>query len=279
MGGQPACSLAADGGQMACTVALAASNAYDYFCGLKAGAMKCWGSAGIAYLVGLTAPVVAAAPPNLARIALSNDAPADHPFCGVDVAGHGFCWGDGSIDDLGPGIRDGTISNYGKCVLAADGGLRCDQPIVTPPLPGDYARIAASEDYVFALDAAGTPLFPQTSFPAGTYKEITANDVRRVGAIRADGAVVIFEISTENDRPGPYAHLALDHLGRACALDGAGEVRCWIAQQSSSATPFASLPAGPFVQIVGGNASLCALRSSGTTACWGDQTIVVPPSW
>jgi hypothetical protein len=39
------------------------------------------------------------------------------------------------------------------------------------------------------------------------------------------------------------------------------------------------LPAGPFVQIVGGDTSFCALRRSGTTACWGDHDIVVPAGW
>ncbi|HLK92532.1 MAG TPA: hypothetical protein VKZ18_21740 [Polyangia bacterium] len=38
-------------------------------------------------------------------------------------------------------------------------------------------------------------------------------------------------------------------------------------------------PAGPFVQIVGGGSTFCAVRRTGTTTCFGDHPIDVPPGW
>jgi len=152
------------------------------------------------------------------------------------------------------------------------------QPIA-PPAGPHYTQIAASEDYLAALDASGAPSFPNVSFPFGVYTEITANDVRKGGAIRSDGAAVTFVRSSLTVRTGTYVHVALDDLGRACAIDGAGELTCWLADPASSAATLTGLPAGPFVQIVGASASFCALRSAGTTACWGDPAIAVPAGW
>jgi hypothetical protein len=278
-GGGAACSVSVDGGAVGCTTALAASNAYDYFCGLKGGSMTCWGSATIAYLVGQAAAAVAAAPPDLVQLSASNDAPVDHTFCGVDRSGHGFCWTEHSRQDLGTGLAAVTVSDYGRCLLHADGSVGCDTPIIAPPAGPHYTQIAASEDYLAALDASGAPSFPNVSFPSGVYTEITANDVRKGGTIRSDGAAVTFIRSSLVVKPGTYVHVALDDLGRACAIDGAGELTCWLADTASSAAAFTGLPPGPFVQIVGANASFCALRSAGTTACWGDQAIAVPAGW
>jgi hypothetical protein len=275
------CTVPGDGGTLPCTTVLAAAGAYDYFCALKGGAMNCWGSTPIAALVDQTAPAVAAAPPHLAQLALSNDAPTDHTFCGADESAHGFCWTGATTRDLGTSLRAVVVSFAGACKLGLDGSTECDLPIHTVPNPPPYVQIALSDDALFGLDTTGVPSFPQTTFPPGTYTELAANNGYRIGAIRSDGAAVTFLPAGQNMllRSGTYLHLALDDSGRACSIDKTGALSCWLVDSASTAALFTDLPTGPFVQIVGGGASFCALRASGTTACWGDQEIIVPAGW
>jgi hypothetical protein len=273
------CTVSVDGGTVPCTTALAAAGAYDYFCALKGGAVNCWGGTPIAILVDWTAPAVAAAPPNLAQLALSNDAPADHTLCGVDEDAHGFCWTGATTRDLGANLRAVAVSFAGVCQLGLDGSTECDVPIYTVPTPPPYLQIALSDDALFGLDRAGVPSFPYATFPAGIYTELAANNGYRIGAIRSDGTAVTFLAQDMLLRSGSYLHLALDDAGRACGIDAAGVLSCWLADPTSTAAPFTHLPTGPFVKIVGGGASFCALRASGTTACWGDQEIIVPAGW
>lgn len=98
--------------------------------------------------------------------------------------------------------------------------------------------------------------------------------------MRSDGTAV--SIAFDDDpivKPGSFSHIALDYSGRACGLNGAGEVTCWISVPIQNPAPFGVLPAGPFVQIVGAESSFCGLRATGTTSCWGDYPIDVPPGW
>jgi hypothetical protein len=274
-----ACATSLDGGN-GCTTTLAASNGYDFFCGVKDGAaVKCWGSAAAASTVTLTAPVVAASPAGLRSLSISNAVATDQTFCGVDGAGRASCWNTGGTQSLGTGVRSVTVSSVGVCRLFLDGSLACDTGI-TRPTGSLYLQIAASEDVLAALDAPRAVFFPSVTFPTGTYDEVAANDGRRVGAVRDDdGAVVTFHGTTQMVHTGSFAHVALDGANRACAIGTTGEVTCWSIDASAPAPGFASLPSGPFLQIVGAKASFCALRPTGTTACWGDQAIDVPAGW
>ena len=99
-------------------------------------------------------------------------------------------------------------------------------------------------------------------------------------AVRSDGtAVSIVADADPIVKSGSFVHIALDYVGRACALDRAGEVTCWIAAPIQNPAPLGALPAGPFVQIVGAESTFCALRATGTTTCWGDYPVEVPPGW
>jgi hypothetical protein len=280
------CTTSVDGGN-GCTTVLASSNGYDFFCGIKDGAVKCWSSAADAPTVTATATVAAAAPAGLASLAISNTVATDQTFCGVDQAGKGTCWNSSGPQSLGTALRTVTVSSAGMCRLYLDGSIVCDTG-VAPPTGSLFLQIAASEDVLAAIDATGVVYFPSVTFPTGPYEEVTANDGRKVGAIRADGAVVTFDGTTQTVHTGSYAHLAsgdpgphlaLDDAGRACAIATTGEVSCWAIDSGATAPSFATLPSGPFIQIVGAKASFCALRPTGTTACWGDQAINVPAGW
>jgi hypothetical protein len=273
------CQVAVDGGTMPCTEALAAANEYDYFCGLKAGSLQCWGSAAAAYFVTQLAPVVAAAPANLAQIAVIDSLPDPQTFCGVDRSGHGSCWGlTVSSTSLGTNLRAATLSRYGSCALHEDGSVTCSATISPPPSGHTFTQIAASEDLVAALDTAGVPYLENATFPAGVYTEIAASGARRVAAVRSDGAAVSIFTTSTVVKTGSFAHVAVDDSGRACALDAAGAISCWLLSGAAGA-PFADLPAGPFVRIVGAYSTFCALRATGTTACWGDTAVSAPDGW
>jgi len=272
------CRVQVDAGSVPCTTALSAAAAYDYFCGLKGGVLNCWGSSPVGSLVVAAAPIVAAAPPNLVQMAMSANALTDHTFCGVDESTRGSCWTDAGNRDLGTGLRAVSVSPWGACKLAMDGTVACDNGIslVSPTPP--YVEIVVSDDALFGLEQTGVPSFAFATFSPGSYTEITANVGYRLGAIRSDGTAVTTTGSAMT-RSGSYLHLAVDSVGRACAIDQTGNLNCWISQTTSTASLFASLPPGPFAQIVGGGASFCALRATGTSACWGDQEIVVPEGW
>jgi hypothetical protein len=258
-------------------MALAAANEYDYFCGLKDGKMLCWGSANASYFVNLYADLVA--PPNLAQLAVTDSITDPLIFCGVDAAGAGTCWGPNMTTSLGTGLRAATLSRYGSCALHTDSSVTCGNEITALPSGHSYAQIVASEDIEGGIDTAGNPNFQFVTFPSGVYTEMSASGARRVAAVRADGIVVYaFGRMTPLMRTGSFVHVAVDDSGRVCALDAAGAVTCWLLS-GATGDPFTNLPAGPFVSVVGAYSTFCALRASGTTACWGDTAVDVPPGW
>jgi hypothetical protein len=75
-----------------------------------------------------------------------------------------------------------------------------------------------------------------------------------------------------------FTRFALDGAGRACAIDRTGAIACWQLGPTDASMPLTP-PTGSFTQIVGGLNAFYALRTSGTTVCWGDQEIDVPAGW
>jgi hypothetical protein len=245
------------------------------YCGLKRdGRVNCWG-------VGASSVsnVVQVVPPDLVRLALSDMFGAgEDTICGVDGAGRGVCWGNRNASWDGP-LAAIAASRAGICALDVSGNVACND-IMLPSSSGRYRQIAISDDWMVGLDDSGTAAFPNVTFPDGLYTEITASIASRVAAVRSDGVVVSFSSGMINlSSSGGFVHAALDSVGRACALDAAGEVTCWPNWPGVSVAPLDRIPRGPFVQIVGSNATFCALRASGTTACWGDYSIDVPDGW
>jgi hypothetical protein len=182
---------------------------------------------------------------------------------------------------MGGGLKAIVVSIWGTCTLDSKGAVACAPEFVSTPVSAvPYTKILASEDQIAALDEAGVPHYPNDTFPAGVYLDIGTNDNFRVGAVRSDGtAVSIVSNADPILKSGSFVHIALDYVGRACALDRAGEVTCWIAAPIQNPAPIGALPAGPFVQIVGAESTFCGLRATGTTTCWGDYPVDVPPGW
>ena len=287
-GASAACAVAVDGGTIACTTEIVSGHDNDVYCALKAdGRMNCWGSD----RYDLSKPpydatwpaAIAKAPPNLVQLSVSNGLESDttgYLLCGVDREGTGTCWDNQGSKTMGQGLKAVTTSLFGTCVLDVHGAITaCDAGLTAPPASGVYAEILPSESYVAALDIAGVPFEPTFTAPAGTYVDLAVNDAHRVAAVRSDGAVVA-SFSGEDPviRLGSFTHVAVDYEGRACAIDSGGEVICWPIETNGS-LPALAPPPGPFVRIAGAEATFCAVRPTGMTACFGDVPIEVPAGW
>jgi len=288
-GTTPPCAVAVDGGTVACTIQIASGNDNDLYCGLKAdGRINCWAAHNDAFLFQqgeAWPPAIAGAPPHLTQLAMTNDLAGSGPpgfnLCGIDQSGTGLCWIGGPSKDMGAGLAAIVLSNYGVCTLGTNGAVTCASGFASlPPTTVGYTKILASENTIAALDVTGVPHYRQFSFPAGVYTDITTNDNARVGAVRSDGtAVTIVGGDNMVTKAGSFRHIALDYLGRACALDASGEVTCWPIETAVGLPADLTPPAGPFVQIIGAESTFCALRATGTTACWGDSQIDLPAGW
>lgn len=287
-GTSTACAVAVDGGTAACTTQIVSDHDYDIFCALKAdGRMNCWGSEQNDYFFkepyDTTWPdAIAKAPPDLVQLSVSNglEGQPGYLLCGVDRAGTGTCWNNQAKKTIGQGLKAITTSIFGICALDTNAAITaCDANLTAPPASGVYAEILPSELYVAALDVAGVPFEPTFTGPTGTYVDLAVNDAHRVAAVRSDGAVVA---SSSGQAPviqlGSFTHVAVDYQGRACAIDSSGELTCFPIESSPS-PPALTPPAGPFVRIAGGESTFCAVRPTGTTACFGDVPIDVPPGW
>jgi hypothetical protein len=296
-GATAGCRVAADGGTVPCTTVLAGNVAHDFFCALKAGDgnVTCWGSTTSlsAMDIAADAPVWTNPPPHLVQLAASLDYgyPQLAHLCGVDSDGRGTCWDKSGSTDLGSGIVSLALSGDGSCILKTDGTVTCSStgsasgsPGVIAPATGfHYTKVALSLHNAGALDDTGTPHYRSEVFPSGVYVDMVLDGAVWLGLVRDDGTVLTFAPSVPEPpaatvHPGSFTRLALDASGRACAIDRAGAIACWLLGTTDASLPLTP-PTGSFTQIVGGIDAFCALRTSGTTVCWGDQEIAVPAGW
>jgi hypothetical protein len=290
------CTVAVDGGVVPCTTALVGSD-QNYICAIKGGALACWGQSDDRITAPANAPTVAKAPPNLEQVSMfvSFGYPALASFCGVDASGRGTCWDSKGSTDLGGGLRQAAVCESGSCTLDLDGGIACssvgasDTTRPTPqtvPVGPHYVKLAFSLQHLMALDDAGRPQFRGDVFPSGVYVDIATTYGGPAGLVGSDGSVLTFESAQMPEptpptvTPGSFTRLALDQSDRACAIDRAGAITCWVVEPSASPAPkLLTVPAGSFTQIVAGANLFCALRTSGTTVCWGDVESDPPAGW
>jgi hypothetical protein len=278
-GGAGGGSAGGAGGGVAAAMLLASGNAYNFYCGIKNGQMACWGSANDSYWATVNAPALTRLPADLVQFAMSNTPYDVAPFCGVDAAGTGICWGPAASRSVGTALTAVVVSDYGICRLALGGSVNCDSLIAAPDPGPNYVMVSASEETLGALDDTGVPWFGSFSFPAGRYTELVANDQASVAAVRSDGAVVSFhETTVPTVVPGSFVHAAIDYFGRVCGLDRSGWIGCWTNDMVGDSTPVVA-PTGSFTQLVGGESTFCGVRTDGTIACWGDTPIAIPAGW
>jgi len=271
------CIVSAGRTVVPCTTMLVGSQLDDSYCALKPdGQLRCWSYD--AFFDDLLAKIVAKAPPGLVRIAIS-ETNGDDPFlCGIDGQGNGTCWGANTMTSLGGGVVSAVLSRYGTCAVYEDGHVNCAS--IFPRLPSDrrYVQVAVGADFNLGLDDAGTPVQanPTLQAPPGVYRRIAMFSSLGAG-LRDDGAMVLVNWREPFEVPGAFVDLLFAYRENLCGLDAAGEVACFPLLAGQPSPPAA--PAGPFVHVVGSGRSLCGLRPSGTTTCWGDAGVRVPEGW
>ncbi len=182
----------------------------------------------------------------------------DHTCALIDVGfpqgGVVRCWGNATAIGLG-----GT-QNIGDDELAS----------TAPYLPlGQVVELAAGERHSCALDAAGAV----RCWGDGSDGKLGMGDTKSSPAIW--GAAIALGV------PAVQIAAGRDH---ACALTGAGRVRCWgagrhgaLGQGSTANIGDDELPAArgdvPLaeraVQVVAGDSFSCALLETGRVSCWG----------
>jgi hypothetical protein len=275
--GRPCSVTTAAGVTMPCTdrvVSLSLANAY---CGLKAGQMRCWSDQ--EYFDNLLAPVAAKAPPGLVSIAAAETVLDEPIFCGLDAQGNGTCWGAATMTSLGGDLASAVLSRYGTCALHRDGRVACAGAF--PGLPKDhrYVQIAVAADFLIGLDDAGAPInsAPYPQIPPGVYRRVAV--LGGTGAaVRDDGTLIYMAWPDPVVFPGTFVDLTFQYLDRLCGLDRAGDVECF--PLATGGGPAALVPPpGPFVEVAAGSSTMCGLRPTGTTTCWGDVPVAVPDGW
>jgi|SRR5579871_1087828 len=291
-GAVSACAVASEGGTIPCTAALAGDLRQDFFCALKAGDVDCWWAPGLSADATRNGPVWAAHPPNLVRLAVNMDFGNPGPtFGGVDAQGRGTYWDVSGAVDLGSGIAQVAVAQTGTAVLKTDGTVTYaalgaeNGTLFIEALPAGfhYTRIVIDENHLVGLDDAGLVHAGKGSLPSGTFVDLAFARGPLLGLVRSDGAVVTLDPYLAEPPPptvhaGSFTMVGLDSSGHVCALDRAGALSCWL-DATSTAQPFANVPSGSFVQILGSADGFCALRATGTTVCWSDVPIDPPPGW
>jgi hypothetical protein len=273
----PPCTVTtAAGATLPCTEKVVAFSLADAYCGLKAGQVRCWSDQ--QYFADLLAPVAAKAPPGLVQIAAAETVPDDPALCGLDAQGNGTCWGAKTMTSLGGQLSSAVLSRYGTCALHRDGHVDCAGGFPSLPPGHRYVQIAVAADFLIGLDDGGAPIntppYPQT--PPGVYRRVAV--LGGAGAaVRADGTLIYMGSPAPVLFPGSFVDLTFQFPDRLCGVDGIGDVACFSLGTGAHA-PLVP-PPGPFVQIAAGSSSMCGLRPTGTTMCWGDVQVPVPDGW
>ena len=179
--------------------------------------------------------------------------------CAIE-GGNAYCWGSGQYGELGAGRITGSAAP-----VAVD---------TTGVLAGKtLTQIAAGTDATCALDSTGT------AYCWGD------NNSGQLGDGSSSGSNVPVAVDTNGVLAGKTLIQITLAGDAACALDSAGAAYCWgqdgggeLGNRSTSdsdvpvAVDIAGVLAGKtLTQIAAGTAATCALDSTGTAYCWGDN--------
>ena len=280
-----------------CTVALSGSSDYNTMCALKAdGRLACWASGDWAN--GQAAMMVTRAPADTwKQISVADDAFA---ICAIGTSGTISCWRPDRHLQWAPArgnVRGALVQHLRKLRPHRHRHARLFQRIL--PLPtdfvGQFKQIVTANYFVYGIDendALHAPDFMLSSYPAGKYKQIIANNGASC-ALRDDGAIFCYPVA--GTLPPPTGNAACRHrratassrLRRstvttaACAIQADRTVTCWLgAVRRCSRSRRRPAERSPTSRAATG--AMCGIRTDGTTVCWevpGFDPMVPPAGW
>lgn len=189
-------------------------------------------------------------------------------FCGVNKSGSVLCWGAGSRDELGndgggasppiqvAGITDATQVTCGffmACARLKSGGVSC--------WGNDFAGTlgrggALSSDYNLANPTPALAI----SLP---------NDIAEVRASLGDPNATCARSGSDGGGVYCWGPNLWGTLGHAPGTSGDAVVTTYNYSQNANSTPHAISGLTDAVQLAGGDATFCALRTTGSVSCWG----------
>ncbi|MBB4638074.1 RCC1 domain-containing protein [Longimicrobium terrae] len=226
-----------------------------YSCGTTLpGAAHCWGDNAAGQLgTGGAEPSLSipAALRALAGVAVEDLALGEIHTCAV-AAGGVWCWGDNSVGQLGDGTQDPRpepvrvaapagvrftsvgVGIVHTCALAEDGGVWC------------WGDNSAGQLGAEAGPGDPSPQPVRVAAPGAVFSSLSVGAVHAC-ALTAEGAAWCWG----DNSTGQLGTGTVDAVAGAVAVESAG---------------------APFTQLGAGFLHTCAVRASGTTACWGDNS-------
>lgn len=221
--------------------------------------------------------------------------------CALIVDGTAQCWGANGSGELGDNTTTGRnvpapVSQLTQaialeaglnhtCALRADGSVRC-WGLNTNGQLGDgtaFQRLDASRAVVGLNNAVAIAVgFRHTCAldSAGTARCWGANDFGQLGNGTTNPSLTPSSATGVSGTIG--ARGIVTGLSFTCARRGTGAVACWGLDangQLGNGDPLANLSTpgvvtglNDAVALASGDSHVCALRSNGTVACWGDNS-------
>jgi len=210
----------------------------------RGGIARCWGE-----------PQIDVGQTNSPQVVLAGVWSTSNCTQGIDSLGNLVSWGAPEsvcVDRPRQDLVDIFQGNSGGCAVKADGSLTCwgSRWTSDPPPPGMFSRVAVTAYDACALDDSGEP--------------------NCWGRSR--------EIRLAPPKGERFLQIVAGDL-HFCALSVTNKVHCWGIgiptdpnDTSSSDTVFrgqASPPDGDFTYLASGRYHSCAIRTNGSTVCWG----------
>ena len=216
-----------------------------------------------------------------------------HYTCAIRTSGEIECWG---YDYYGQ--RDAPDGRYAAisaatdhaCAIRTSGEIACwgrNQHGQSVAPPGLYTTVSAGRRHTCAIRTSGEIACwgdndeGQSDAPAGRFAAIAVGGSRTC-AIRESGAIECWGYKEGGDSDAPAGRFTTVSAawGHACAIRDTGEIECWGDSEiwdyvddagtvRGHETGLFDAPVGSFTSISSAVAYACAIRDTGTIACWG----------